>query len=302
LQGLDRDRALVVLASEQHAVVARRQLVAVGFGRHAITQLIDRGRLHLVHRGVYAVGQPRLTRNGRWMAATLAAGPGAALSHRSAGALHRVCAERGTMCDVSRPVACRQRPGLRIHHAPLPADEVDKIDGIPVTTVARTLLDLAADLPRPQLERAMNEADIRRLGDCTPLSALIDRYPRRAGTATLRAILASKYPTGAPTRNDFEAFFLDFLRDHDLPRPFVNHQVPAAGECDFVWPQHRLIVEVDGYETHGTRQSFEADRARDRALQVAGWRVVRVTWRELLEQPAQLARGLRALLAAAQAA
>ncbi|MDX6690864.1 MAG: hypothetical protein QOG15_2321 [Solirubrobacteraceae bacterium] len=291
-----------MLASEQHSVVARRQLMAVGFGRHAVTQLIDRGRLHLVHRGVYAVGHPRLTRKGRWMAAVLAAGPGAALSHRSAGALRRLCAERSTLCEVSRAVACRQRPGIRIHHAPLPQDEIERVDGIPVTTVARTLLDLAADLSRRQLERAMNEAEINRLGDRTALRTLVDRYPTRAGTATLRTILNAGSAAGAPTRNDFESDFLAFLRDHDLPRPLVNHQIRTIGECDFVWPAARLVVELDGFETHRTRYAFESDRARDRALHVAGWRVIRITWRQLREDPGRLAKDLRALLGATRAA
>jgi very-short-patch-repair endonuclease len=259
--------------------------------------MVDRARLHLVHRGVYAVGHPGLTRKGRWMAAVLAAGPGAVLSHRSAGALWTIVSGDGRVVAVSRTAACGRRPGIQIHRVQLEADEVTTVDGIPVTTVARTLLDLAGELPRGRLERALDEAEVRRLGDATPLRELIDRYPRRRGTRTLREIRAD-HVGAVMTRHELERRFVIFLDDHDLPRPLVNHQIPDIGECDIVWPGARLVVELDGYETHGTRRSFESDRARDRALQVAGWRVVRITWRQLRDDPRQVAADLRVLLSA----
>ncbi|MDX6690350.1 MAG: hypothetical protein QOG15_1807 [Solirubrobacteraceae bacterium] len=283
------------LARVQHATVARRQLLALGFGRHAIARMLDKGRLHLVHRGVYAVGQARLTRGGRWMAAVLAVGPGAVLSHRSAAALWHIARDRSLLSEVSRAAAGHDRPGIRVHFVHLADDEVTIVDGIPVTTVARTLLDLAADHPRPAVERAMHEAEVLRLADSTPLQALIDRYPRRRGTRTLRAIIYER-AGDIVTRSEFEDRFIAFLDDHALPRALVNHRIEGIGECDFAWPDQRVIVELDGYQTHGTRGRFEADRARDRALQVAGWRVIRITWRQLHDRPLELAADLRVLL------
>jgi very-short-patch-repair endonuclease len=163
--------------------------------------------------------------------------------------------------------------------------------------VARTILDLAGVLRRPRLERVMDDAEVRELADATPLSVLVERHPGRCGVATIRAIRAD-HAGPAMTREELERRFVMFLDDHDLPRALVNHQIPGIGECDIVWPEARLVVELDGYETHGARYSFEADRARDRALQVAGWRVIRITWRQLRDDPQRLAEDLRALLRA----
>ncbi|MDX6691756.1 MAG: hypothetical protein QOG15_3213, partial [Solirubrobacteraceae bacterium] len=244
-------------------------------------------------RGVYAVGPRRLTRAGRWMAAVLAVGPDAVVSHRSAGALWGMIGRDGGDVEVSVHRELRDRAGICIHLADLPPDEITVIDAIPVTTAARTLLDLAAVLTRPQLERALHEADIRRLWDVTGLHALLDRYPTRPGTPLLREILADHATVSKP---EFVRRFLAFLMDHDLPRPLVSRLIPDIGECDFVWPDARLIVELDGYATHGTRAQFERDRARDRAAQVAGWRVIRITWRQLRDEAGQLAADLRRLL------
>lgn len=294
------DHALVELARRQHSTVARRQLIALGFGRHAVAHMVQRGRLHPVHRGVYAVGQPRLTRRGVWMAAVLAAGPGAVLSHYSAAALWKLGRDPARHVDVSVARKLCGRCAIHIHVTQLADDETTIVDGIPVTTVARTLLDLGALLTRHQLEIACNEAEIMRLADRTSLRALLDRYPRRRGTRNLRAILAAQELGTAVTRSTFERDFLAFLNAMSLPRPRVNFLVAAGGRdhlCDMVWPEARLIVELDGNQTHATRAAFEADRARDRALQVAGWRVVRITWRQLQQEPQAVAADLRRLLA-----
>jgi hypothetical protein len=289
----DRDGAFTALAARQHGLAKRRQLMALGFGRHEIAHLRKRRRMRLAHRGVYAVGPRRLTRAGRWMAAVLAVGPDAVVSHRSAGALWGMIGRDGGDVEVSVHRELRDRAGICIHLADLPPDEITVIDAIPVTTAARTLLDLAAVLTRPQLERALHEADIRRLWDVTGLHALLDRYPTRPGTPLLREILADHATVSKP---EFVRRFLAFLMDHDLPRPLVSRLIPDIGECDFVWPDARLIVELDGYATHGTRAQFERDRARDRAAQVAGWRVIRITWRQLRDEAGQLAADLRRLL------
>jgi hypothetical protein len=176
---------------------------------------------------------------------------------------------------------------------------VTEREKIPVTTASRTLLDLAAVLPRHQLERALQEAEVRRLGDMVSLEALLVRHPRRRGTATLRSVLASGRIGENVTRSDLEERFLAFLDRAALPRPETNSYVEIAGrlvECDCVWRLQRAIVELDGHATHGPRTAFEADRARDRALQAAGWRVVRITWRQLHREAEGVTADLRELL------
>lgn len=276
-------------------MAARRQLLALGVGRHAIDHLIERGWLRPVHRGVYGVGHGPLTHRGRWMAAVLAARPDAVLSHRSAAALWRLGVPQAAEVEVTIRAARRRRSTIVSHRAPLAADEITSVDGIRVTTVARTLLDLATVLPRRQLERALHEADIQRLWDLTGLHALVDRHPTRRGTRALRAIIADHT---AISKHELERRFLAFLEHNGFPSPATNRLIPTrvrSYECDVVFVGARMIVELDGYETHGTRKGFEEDRVRDRALAIAGWRVIRITWRQLRDNPGHLTRDLRAL-------
>src|SRR4051812_6421864 len=168
------DEAVAALAERQHGVVSRSQLTELGLGRGAINRRIQRRRLHVVHRGVHAVGHRRLTMRGRWMAAVLAAGPGAVLSHRDAAALVRLRPSARGLIEVSAPRRCR-RPGIQTHVVCLPPDEVTTHEGIPVTTVARTLVDLAAVLPPPRLKRVVEQAEFLRLADDTSLDALLAR-------------------------------------------------------------------------------------------------------------------------------
>jgi very-short-patch-repair endonuclease len=256
-------------------------------------------RLHQLYRGVYAVGHRVLLGEGWWMAAVLAGGEGAALSHRAAAAHWGVRPTTRTAIEVTVGRHLRSRPRLQFHWAQLPADEVTVERGIRVTTVPRTLFDLAAVLPANQAERAIHEAEVRRLTDPLSLSDLLERYPRRRGSRTISAILASRNVGAGITREELEHRFLAFVDRHGLPRPKVNHHVYAGGrliEADCVWEEQRLIVELDGRATHDTAKAFELDRARDRALSVAGWRVIRVTWRQLQDDPEGLAAALRALL------
>ena len=284
------DAVIAALAGRQHGVVARWQLLRLGLGRRAIDRRISQGRLHPLHPGVYSVGHPVVSREGRWMAAVLACGEGAVLSHQSAAALWSIRGTAKSRIDVTAPRDLRPRPGLHPHRAVLPADEVTVHDGIPTTTPARTLLDLAAVVPRRTLERALDEAEVLRLpGPHT----LLGRYPRRRGAATLRTLLlTSRSPT--PTRTELEAKFLTFVDDWGFDRPAVNTIIEGL-EVDAAWRDARLIVELDGFATHGTRRGFERDRKRDRQLTAAGWRVIRLTWRQLADGEA-LARELRALL------
>jgi very-short-patch-repair endonuclease len=289
------DRAVAELAARQHGVVGRDQLGDLGLGRRAIDHRVEHGRLHPVHRGVYAVGHRHVSRDGRFMSATLVA-RGAVLSHRSAAALLGIRPSGRGRTEITVGRALRPRAGLQIHRAPLPSDEVTTHHGIPVTTPARTLLDLAAVVPYHHLERAATEAEIRRLGSPTSVADLVARYPTRKGTAALRRLLAARDIGRNVTKRDLELRFLAFLDAHDLPRPRINADVDGR-EVDCLWPDQRLVVELDGFATHGTRPAFEADRARDRALLVAGYRVTRITWRQLRDDALALATALRTLLA-----
>ena len=183
------DEAIGALAEQQHGVVNRAQMRGMGFGPSAIESRLRRGSLYRVHQGVYAVGHRTLTVEGRWMAAVLASGPGAVLSHRSAGHLQGIVPRTPIEPEVSRPTTFKARPGIVAHCASLPADEFGEIRGIPVTSLSRTLFDLAAVLPRRGVERALNETEVRGLTDRLSVPDLLERYPRRAGSATLQALL-----------------------------------------------------------------------------------------------------------------
>jgi very-short-patch-repair endonuclease len=297
----DLEGAIARLARLQHGVVARRQLLAVGLTPKAIDSRVKRSRLHVVHRGVYAVGHDHLGRSGIWAAAVLAGGVGAALSHRSAAGLWGIAPDEAGATDVIAPCAHRGRGGIRFRRSVLPPDEVTVEDGIPVTIVPRTLFDLATVLRPRRLEHALNEAELRRLWDTLSLEHLLLRYPRRRGSRAIRALLAAGSAGTAVTRSELELRFLEFLDSARLPQPRTNRFIHGF-EVDCVWPEHRLIVELDGYGTHSTRAAFERDRERGRVLQAAGWRCVRVTWRQLREAPGPLARDLRRLVVAGAAA
>jgi len=295
---VDADRAIGVLAARQHGVVARRQLVALGLSARAIEHRIACGRLKVLYRGVYAVGHDRLTLRGRWMAAVLFAGDDAVLSHRSAAALWAIRATSRRAIDITVAGSRRDRAGIEYHSSVLAADERTVHDGIPVTTVARTIVDLAGVVPANHVRRAIEEADVRGHAGEVPLAALVARHPNRRGIAVVRAALQRRRGV---TRGELEARFQDFLTEHGLPEPQTNVHLRIGdrlAEVDCVWPATRLVVELDGRAAHDTAAAFERDRAKDRALHRAGWRPVRVTWRQLHDEPRALAGDLRALLAA----
>jgi very-short-patch-repair endonuclease len=291
------DTVIAALAERQHGVVARTQLASLGLGEGAIEDRIARRLLHRIHRGVYSVGHRLRTSEATWMAAVLAAGPGAVLSHRSAAALWGMRSGTSATVDVTAPRQCR-RPGIRAHHLVLPPDEVAVENGIRVTNPARTLFDLAAVVNAQQLRHALNEAEIRRLASPLPLDALIARHPHRRGIDNLKRALAHQRATGETViRSEFEQAFLDFLDAHALPRPRTNEPL-GPYHPDALWPNERLIVELDSYAIHTTREAFENDRTRDRDLQANGYRVLRITWRQLTTNPEGLAAELRSHLTA----
>jgi hypothetical protein len=292
------DRRIADLAARQRGVVTRSQLAAIGLGRGAIQLRLDRGRLQAVYRGIYAVGHTVLTNEGGWMAAVLAGGPGTALSHRSAAAHWGIRPPDGHL-EITTPRRRQTQPGLRLRYSRLPLDEVTTHPGIPVTTVPRTLFDLAAVVSPGQLSRAVNEAEIRRLWDPLSLPNLLKRHPRRPGAAAIRSLIAT--PGLRVTRSELEDRFLAFLARLGLPLPATNVSMRVGGcwiEADCVWHEERLIAELDGHTTHRTRAAFETDRTRDRMLTAAGWRVIRITWRQLHDDPEGLGRDLRVFLAA----
>jgi predicted transcriptional regulator of viral defense system len=297
LQPTHVDRAIAALAARQHGVVARGQLRRLGIGVGAIDLRVRRGRLHPIHRGVYAVGHTRIALDGRRAAAVLACGRGAVLSYRDAAAAHGIRQCNRRVHEVTVPRKRRPRPGiqLQLHFAHLPADEIAAVRGIPVTTVERTILDLAAIRPRSEIERAIGQAEVNRaLGDPS-LKQLVERHANHRGAATVGAILETLKAGTDISHEAIASRFLAVLDRAGLPRPRLNTWI-GGRECDCVWPDRGLMVELDGYAVHGTRRSFESDRERDRVLQAAGWLVVRVTWRQLRDDAEAVARDLRALL------
>ena len=292
-----RDKAVAALAERQHGVVSRAQLLELGVGAGAIKHRVAVGRLQPLRRGVYAVGHRESRAEAWWMAAVLAGGPGTVLAGRSAAALWRMRDSERATVEVISPRRV-ELPGIAAQRTVVAADEVMTRRGIPVTTPARTLLDLAAVVSYDELEHAFDEAEYRRLTSPTSLGALVARYPRRKGTKAITRVLDNHRRNGETvTRSLLERRFLALVRDHRLPRPEIN-RITKHGELDAHWPDQRLIVECDGFAAHGTRKAFEGDRARDRRLTVAGWRVIRITWRQLTEDGPAIARELATLLEA----
>jgi len=266
-------------------------------GSRSIEHRLDRGILIALHRGIYAVGHDRLSTRARWMASVLCGGAGALLGIRSAAALWALRTHSGAT-DVLVRHARAARAGIAFHRADVPDDERAFLDGIPVTTVTRTLFDLAAVLPRHQLVRAVNEAEVQRLTDPLSLPDLLARYSARQGTPALRAVLSSLPPGGTVLRSDMEALFHVFLDDRNFPRPAFNKSVEGL-EVDCVWWRERVTVELDSRGFHDHAIAYERDRERDRILNAADWRPLRITWRQLNDTPDEVERDLRRVLRAA---
>jgi very-short-patch-repair endonuclease len=268
------DRAIAELADRQHGVVATRQLLALGLTYDEIRYRARIGRLHRIHRGVYAVGYRTLTAKGHRMAAVLASGPGAALSHRSAAA-HWDIGQPSWKIDVTTPRAKRRRVGIRAHSTRLDPEDVTTHAGIPVTTVERTILDLAALLRTDPLTRLVEAADRKERFDLRALDRAIARRPHAAGITRLRAVLAA-YRGTADTRSGLERGFRALIAKAALPEPQFNVLV-AGLTVDVYWPEWKLVVELDGRPYHNSPTAHESDRIRDATLQKVDIRVLRVT-------------------------
>lgn len=300
LQSGPADPLIAQLAGQQHGVVARRQLLRLGLSGSAIDHRTDRGRLHVVHRGVYSVGHRLLGKEGKWMAAVLACGRGAVLSHGSAAALWGIrSANLEQPTDVTTPRACHSRSRLRRHVSRLPGDETTVERGIPVTTVPRTIFDLAAEEPMHQVESALRQSEYLRIHDRLSLPDLLARYPGRRGTHAVKAALARRAERPGRSRSWLEERFLPFIDRHHLPRPQLNAWLRIPGrtvQVDCLWPESKNVAELDGWAGHGTRIAFREDRARDRRLRVAGYVVTRISWAQLDDEPEAIAADLRVLL------
>jgi very-short-patch-repair endonuclease len=303
IAGLDypRDLSIGVLADLQHGVVARWQLLLLGFSPDQIDCRLLSGHLLRVYRGVYAVGRRDLTKEGRWMAAVLACGEDAVLSHRSAIALWGLRPPTGHAIDVTDPTRSRNgHRGITVHRSrSLHEDDRTVRLGIPVTSVHRTILDFAETAPAQQVRLAIEMADRKEFYNGYAMAELLARSPGRRGTKPLKAVLTAMRGADTPMpRSELEKRLHAAIReDEDIPEPQTN--VIVEGEdCDLVWMKQRLIVEVDAYLWHKTRKDFESNRRRDTKLQLAGFRVMRPTDRRIEHELPAVIRDVKRMLAA----
>ena len=304
-RGVRLDATLADAAAAQYGVLSLDQLRALGLGARAVQQRARAGRLHRIHRGVYSpVPPPLLARNGLLLAAVLACGPEAVLSHESAALLHGIHRPNIKRGDIDITAARRHaHHGITVHRSgTLTARDVTRVQRIPCTTIARTLLDLAEVMVEGPLESALNEADASRRLDLHAIDDQLQRNATRTGAKRLRAALRLYQPRQAPPESRLEEDFLRRIRAAGLPEP--RRQVlldledgEPAFRVDFMWPEHRAVVETDGNEYHGTRRAFEIDRRRDQRLMQAGWRFARITWRQLRDDPGTVIRVVADLLA-----
>jgi very-short-patch-repair endonuclease len=285
-------------ATRQKGLVTRRQLADMGFTQATIARRVANGTLHRLHQGVYVVGHQALAPLARETAALLACGEGAVISHHSAAVLWSLVPEGADGRDVHVTVVGRKlhsRPGLRIHRGShLTGLDVRRKGGVPLTSPATTLLDLAADRSE-LLEHAFIEANGRRLLRTGELEALIRRAGGLRGVPALRGLIeahASGY-----TRSKAERAMRKLARAAGLPEPRVNVQLHGY-LVDFLWTSEHLVVEVDGYGFHSHRRAFEADRKRDATHVAAGYRVIRVTWLQLEHEPFAVVAHIAGALAA----
>jgi very-short-patch-repair endonuclease/predicted transcriptional regulator of viral defense system len=296
---MSRERAIVDLAGRQQGLLTHGQLRSMGVGRRTIDRWLASGRLGAVHLDVYRLGPRPLTKHGKWLAAVLAMGRDSVLSHESAAALWGMARNRLTV-DVTAPRGRQGRPGraaIRLHRCQLERDECIVHVGIPVTTVARTLFDLAERSEPERLKGAWDEADRLHLLRLREVATIYERRPgRRRARKRIRPLLLAEQRYVGDTDSPLEDRFAAFVAAQGLPQAQTNVLVDGDA-VDALWPTARLIVELDSWEFHSHRSAFEKDRSRDADHLLQGYRTIRVTHRRLDEEPDRLAAQIRALLA-----
>jgi hypothetical protein len=282
-----------------HGVSCRRDLLRAGVTSRAIEHRLKSGLLIALYTGVYALGHDALTVDGRRRAVVLACGEGAVLSHRSAAGAWGMRPDSSPTWNVTVRTASRRRAGGAVRvfrHPTLRDEEITTLEGIPITTPARTLLDLASVVPVHQLRRAIERAEELERFDLRALHHTLEAHRGRPGTRVLAALLKDMQAHGLTrTRSDLEALFLQICLDHRLPRPTINRHRDGR-ELDATWPGRDLIVEIDSWRHHRSRTAFGRDRAKDRRALLDGRRTARYTGDELESRPAAVAAELRALL------
>jgi Transcriptional regulator, AbiEi antitoxin/Protein of unknown function (DUF559) len=291
--GIRADVRVARLAARQWGVLSARELRMCGMSRDAVKVRARNGQLHPLYRGVYAVGHANITQEGRFLAAVKACGPTAVLSHFAAAALYGLVRWDDRYPEVSTRSERRHR-GIRVHRSSLlDVRDLTRHQGIPVTTPARTLIDLAATFEYRALRRTVREAQ-RSLVTVGQILATLERLGPRPGIGKLRRILATGH---APTRSELEDATLDLILKAGFERPDVNKPIWLDGRRlipDFRWPAQRLIIEADGAEWHEDRLTREDDAEKQAILEAHGERVVRVTWSQVIRQPAQTRKRIRA--------
>ena len=294
------DRLIARIAARQGGVIAFEQLVTLGVTPRQIDRRAEAGRLHRVHRGVYAVGHRAVGVDGRRWAAVLALGDEAYVSHATAADAFDLRASGSLIVHVTvRGRAGRKRhAGIRVHRPRmLPDDEVTDLDGLPITTPARTILDLASTGLRGRaLEQALDQAELQRLLDFAELAQLLARYPRRPGTRSLKAQL-DRYRGPTDAGSHLERLILELCDANGLPRPLVNTVIEGRVR-DFYWPHPRVVVEADSYRWHRSPTALNDDRERDVELTLAGYTVLRFTYEQVTRRPKYVIRALRSALGA----
>jgi len=300
LNGRERDAKIWVLVRRQHGAIARRQLLHLGLSARQVERRIAAGRLHPVWRGVYAVGRPLLDRRGRWMAAVLACGPDAALSHGSAAALWGFGVEKKDAIDVSVPAGRRSGlHGLRVHRRKEGVlGEVTVHEGIPLTSPIRTLIDQATHLRPMQLERAVNEADKLDRVSADVLHASLDDYRGQPGVKPLRELLDPL--AFRLSDSELEQSMRPLARAAGLSAPETKTWVNGF-EVDFFWPELGIVVEADGLKYHRTASQQRRGLERDQTHLAAGMWPLRFSHWQIKHEPAHVRRILRSAVARAKA-
>ena len=291
------ERRILELAETQNGRVTRSQLLALGLGRGAILHRLHSGRLIAARRGVYTLGVGPETPEARWLTAVLACPLGTVLSHLSAAALWSVLRADPPVIDVSTPHRSgTRRDGIRLHRPlDLPEEEVTEHRGVPVTSVGRTLMDIATVVSARTLERALDEAEFLGLVDALEIQQLLERHAGTPGAARLAKVLERHRPGSTRTRSPLEEAFFTLVISARLPRPEVN--VSLAGyTVDFLWRDHGLVVETDGRASHDRLTQRERDSRRDAVLSTAGFRTERYTWTQVTRRPEEVLSVLRSLL------